>query len=70
MATAKKVPAKKVVKNPFKKGVKVQFVSKVQAGVGKIVSVRETVRGNYYDVQHGADKRIVSMRAANMVVAK
>lgn len=54
-------------KNPFKRGARVHFETRAKAGYGKIIAVRETGRGLWYDVKADAGYSI-SVRAASLTL--
>lgn len=53
----------------FKVGQKVNYATRSQSGIGKVVAIRETVKGNFYDVEDKETKMIKACRAAKMSAA-
>lgn len=57
--------ATKPIKKPFKINQKVHFKSRTREGIGKILSIRAGLTGDYYDVRYDGDN-IVSVRASQL----
>ncbi|MFN7883035.1 MAG: hypothetical protein ACK5PF_08490 [bacterium] len=57
---------KQAPKKPFKVGQKVNFVSRTRKGVGKIIAIRPSLTGDWYDVRYDNDN-VVSVRASQVV---
>lgn len=56
---------KQAPKKPFKVGQKVNFFSRTRKGVGKVIAIRPTMTGDYYDIRYDSDN-VVSVRASQL----
>lgn len=53
----------------MKKGSKVNYNTGTNSGTGKIIGIRERVKGNFYEVQCAATGKIYALRAAKLTLA-
>jgi hypothetical protein len=49
-----------------KKGDKVKFKGKSRSGIGEIVSIKDSLRGKFYEVKPDGEGKSITLRAAQL----
>lgn len=53
----------------FKKGMKVNYNTGTNSGTGKIVGIRQGMKGAFYEVEDAKTKKVYALRGAKLSAA-